>query len=60
VKNKGEKGNGFIVGTNHHHELQLTEDGNIKFVNIQCMDATGKDGGYEFIAKEDCEGQIRR
>ena len=54
VKNKGEKGNGFIVGTNHHHKLILDENGNIKFVNIQCMDATGKypGYGYEFITKK--------
>lgn len=62
VRNKGEQGEGFVIGTNHHHQLKVTNDGNIEFVNVQCMDSTGSDEGYgyEFVTTEDTcwENQI--
>jgi hypothetical protein len=52
VRDKGTKDDGVIVGSNSHHKLELDHNGNIKFVNVQCMDSTGIGGGYEFVAKK--------
>ncbi|MHB1654614.1 MAG: hypothetical protein ACYCVD_19390 [Desulfitobacteriaceae bacterium] len=52
VRDEGTRGEGFFVGTDHHHKLILDYNGNIQFFNIQCNDGTGKDGSYEFITQE--------
>ena len=46
-------GNVRIVGTDHHDHLVVTEDGQLHYINWQCMDGTGGEGyGYEFVGKE--------
>ena len=59
VRDKGEKGKGFVVGANHHHKLIVGENSNIQFVNLQNSDATGKEDGYgyEFVSKKGFWGE---
>jgi hypothetical protein len=59
VRDKGSKDKGVLVGSNTHHQLVLDDNGNIKFTNLQCMEGTGRDGGYEFVTKKsDYEHEI--
>lgn len=53
IREKGDKDKGRIVGTNSHDLLKLDEDGNIKYVNLQCMEGTGKHSCFEFVAKKE-------
>lgn len=54
IRDKGSKGPGFLVGIDErHHELMVDENGNLEFLNVQCCDGTGVDGGFEFVAKKD-------
>lgn len=40
-----------LVGTDHHDKLIINKDGQLHYVNWQCMDGTGSDEGYgyEFV-----------
>lgn len=53
VRDKYSK-NEHIVGQNHHDKLVVNEEGQLHYVNWQCMDGTGADEGYgyEFVGYE--------
>lgn len=53
IRNKGEKGKGRIVGTDVHDMLIPDKNGDIEYLDLQCMDGTGKDGSFEFVGKKD-------
>lgn len=58
VRHKGSKEEGFYVGyAPYHHKLIVDKDGNIKYVNIQNMETTSKNGMYEFLTKKSYYGQ---
>lgn len=52
VHDKLHKNQEIIVGEDERHHILLVEkDGNLKFLNVQCCDGTGKGGSYEFLSR---------
>lgn len=49
IRTKDYKDKGRIIGTNSHDELVINENGDIHYLNLQCMDGTGKHGSFEFV-----------
>ena len=52
-----QTGTEHIVGENIHDALSITENGQLQYINYQCLDGTGDDGAYQFV--DGTEGNYR-
>lgn len=52
-----QTGKEHIVGENIHDALSITENGQLQYINYQCLDGTGDDGAYQFV--DGTEGNYR-
>lgn len=47
-----------IVGTNHHDQLVINENGSISYLNLQILEGTGPRGAYNFQSNSSFEKQM--